>query len=139
MRWCYLLTEPCSINQKFVRYNVDCTTDHMGHVGPFTLFNYPTNQQFDKCKKTTYKFHHSTWVYQKSYSYGSQSPRNDENISTGYLSPSLIFPHFLIQKIKIPGDIIILHQCTKNHNHMIFNSQNMMWIALQVILGHLWL
>ena len=41
-------------------------------------------------------------------------------------------------KIKeAPGDIIILHQCTKNHNHMIFNSQNMMWIALQVILGHL--
>ena len=35
------------------------------------------------------------------------------------------------------GDIIILHECTKNHNHMIFNSQNMMWIALQVILGHL--
>ena len=38
---------------------------------------------------------------------------------------------------KIPGDIIILHQCTKSHNHMIFNSQNIMWIALQVILGHL--
>ena len=29
------------------------------------------------------------------------------------------------------------HQCTKNHDHMISNSQNMMWIALQVILGHL--
>ena len=61
-----------------------------------------------------------------------------------YLGLSLLFPHFLAQKIqnvwkikKIPGDIIILHQCTKNHNHMIFNSQNMMWIALQVILGHL--
>ena len=41
-------------------------------------------------------------------------------------------------KIKeLTGDINILHQCTKNHNHMIFNSQNMMWIALQVILGHL--
>ena len=26
-----------------------------------------------------------------------------------------------------------------DHNHMIFNSQNMMWIALQVIFGHLWL
>ena len=38
---------------------------------------------------------------------------------------------------KIPGDVIILHQCTKNHNHMIFNLQNMMWIALQVILGNL--
>ena len=62
----------------------------------------------------------------------------------GYLGPSLHFPHFLAQKVEIfekeiPGDIIILHQCTKNHNHMIFNSQNMMWIALQVILGHLWL
>ena len=38
---------------------------------------------------------------------------------------------------KIPRDIIILHQGTKNHNHMLFNSQNMMWIALQVILGYL--
>ena len=38
---------------------------------------------------------------------------------------------------KIPGDIIILHQCTKNNNHRIFNLQNMMWIALQVILGDL--
>ena len=43
-----------------------------------------------------------------------------------------------LSKIKtIPGDIIILHQCPKNHNHMIFNLQNMMWIALQVILGPL--
>ena len=33
----------------------------------------------------------------------------------------------------------ILHWCTKNHNNMIFNSQNLMWIALQVILGHLYL
>ena len=38
---------------------------------------------------------------------------------------------------KIPGDIIILQQCTKNPNQMIFNSQNMMLIALQVILCHL--
>ena len=43
-----------------------------------------------------------------------------------------------IWKIKeIPGDIIILHQCTKNWNHVIFNSQNVMWIALQVILSYL--
>ena len=61
-----------------------------------------------------------------------------------YLGLSLLFPHFLAQKIqkfwkikKIPGDIIILHQCTKSNNHMIFNLQNMMWIALQVILGDL--
>ena len=33
-------------------------------------------------------------------------------------------------------EIIVLHQCTKNHNYMIFNLQTMMWIALQVILGH---
>ena len=40
---------------------------------------------------------------------------------------------------KIPGDIIVLHQCTRNYNHMIFNLQNMMLIALQVILDHLYL
>ena len=52
-----------------------------------------------------------------------------------------LFPHFLVQNFwktkTIPGDINILHQWTKNYNHMIFNSQDMMWIALQVILGHL--
>ena len=99
-----------------------------GHFGPFTPFNYPTNQQFDKCKKGTYKFHHSIWVYQKSYRYDLQLPRNDAHIST---SPSLPFPPFLAQKI------IISHQRTKNHNQMIFNLQNMMQIPLQVILGHL--
>ena len=33
-------------------------------------------------------------------------------------------------------EIIVIHQCTKNHNYIIFNLQTMMWIALQVILGH---
>ena len=40
-------------------------------------------------------------------------------------------------KKKVLADVIILHQCTKNH--MTFNSQNLMWIALQVILGNLYL
>ena len=111
----------------------------MGHFCPFTSFNKPTNQQFDKCKKEIYKFHHSTLAFQKPYPYDLYLPRNDAHISTGHLDPSFLFPHFLAQKIKkrIPGDIIILHQCTKNYNHMIFNLQNMMWIALQVILNHL--
>ena len=113
----------------------------MDHFGPFIPFNYPTNQQFGKSKKKTYQFHHSAWVYQKAYSYGLRLPRNDLHISTGYLGPSLPFPHFLAQKLKkkhlflaeksknIPEDIIILHLCTKNH--LIFNSQNMMWIAFK--------
>ena len=28
---------------------------------------------------------------------------------------------------KIAGDIIILHMCTKNHNHMMYNSWDMEW------------
>ena len=28
----------------------------MGHFGPFALFDYATNHQFDECKKETYKF-----------------------------------------------------------------------------------
>ena len=64
------------------------------------------------------------------------------HISTGYLGPSLPFPHFLAQKIKIfekkkkaPGYIIILHLHPKNHNHLMYSSLKMVPTALQVILG----
>ena len=40
------------------------------------------------------------------------------------------------KKTKKTGDVINLHWCTKNQNHMISNSQNV-WIALAIILGHL--
>ena len=73
----------------------------MGYFGRFTPFNYPENRESDKYKKETYKFYHSTWVHQNSYSYGLSLPRNDAPISTGYLGPSLPFPHFLAQKIKV--------------------------------------
>ena len=56
-------------------------------------------------------------------------------------APLCPFPTFwpkkskFLKKKKIPGNIIILHWCTKYHSHMIFNSQNVMWMALQVILA----
>ena len=31
------------------------------------------------------------------------------------------------KKKKIAGDIIILHMCTKNHNHMMYSSWDMQW------------
>ena len=31
------------------------------------------------------------------------------------------------KKKKIAGDIIILHMCTKNHNHMTYSSWDMQW------------
>ena len=73
----------------------------MGHCDPFTPFSYPKIQQIDKCKKETYKFHHATWVYQKSYSYGLHLPGNDVHTSTGYLDSFLPFSQFFAQKIKI--------------------------------------
>ena len=113
----------------------------MGHYGPFTRFYSPTNKQFDKCKKETLKFHHSTGVYQKSHSHGLQLLINDAHIITDptFALSTLFGPkNQNFGKIKkITGDIITLQQCTKNRFHMIFNSQNITWIALQTILGHL--
>ena len=38
---------------------------------------------------------------------------------------------------KIAGDIIILHMCTKNHNHMRYSSWDMEWDKnFLVILSH---
>ena len=37
---------------------------------------------------------------------------------------------------KIAGDIINLHMCTKNHNHMRYSSWQTKWDKFLVILGH---
>ena len=38
---------------------------------------------------------------------------------------------------KFPGDIIILHMCNKNHNHMIYGSWDMEWDRQNIVfLGH---
>ena len=128
------------------------TSDIMqGQFDPFITFNHPTNQQFDKCKKETYKFHeitknHTHTLHESTKSHTHMAYSYQEMMCTSVQAiqtPLCPFHTFWPKKSKflkneqMPGDIIILHQCTKNHNHMIFNLQNMMQIALQVILGHL--
>ena len=112
----------------------------MGHFGHFTLFNYPRNQQFDKYKNTNFIIllkctkSHTHMVD----SYQEMMPTSVQAIQ----APLCPFYTFWSKKTnfwkikKIPGDIIILHHCTKNGYHMIFTLQIMKWIVLRVILGH---
>ena len=36
----------------------------------------------------------------------------------------------------MPGDIIVFHHCTKNHNHSICSSSDKVWTSFLLILGH---
>ena len=102
----------------------------MRHFLPF----YPPlktkkNQNFEKMKKNCWRYHHFTQVYQKPQSYEVQFLRQN------FLSFWVNFCHFTpltTEKIKIKKkmkkeswDAIILHMCTKNHNHVMYASWDM--------------
>ena len=102
------------------------------HSGPFFALLPPMdleNQNFGKWP-TYLKISFSN-VYHKTQSYDIWFLRYEVQ-RTGFL---VIFDHFLLfyppnnpkdqnfEKLKnIPGDIIILHMCTINGNHMIYSS-----------------
>ena len=45
---------------------------------------------------------------------------------------------YYINQLEVSGDVIILHMCTKNHNHMMYASWDMEYDRHKffVILGH---
>ena len=117
------------------------------HFWPFLTFyppNIPKNQNFEKMKKKVWRCHHFTHVYQKSQScdacflrhhfiilghflhFNPTNNQKNQNILSifFFFSPppppnSLKNQNF--EKIKKPGDIIILHiMCTKNYDHMMY-------------------
>ena len=92
---------------------------------PFTLLT-PQKIKILKKWKNAWRYYHFTKMYQKPWSY-----------ATLYLHFSLwaIFCHFTppplppltakkikMKKKKTPGDIIILHRCTKNYDLMTYSS-----------------
>ena len=138
-----MLTESCSKKQKFFRYNADCIADHSGPFWPFCPISYPKINNLINVRKrpTNFIILQSVpkiiliWliVTKKWCAHQCRLFRPLFVLCTPFCLKNQNF-----WKIKkIPGDIIILHQFTKNYNRMICNSQNIMWIALQVILGHL--
>ena len=104
------------------------------HFGPFfALFhpNNPKNQNFEKMKKNSRRYFHVTHVYHKWQSYDVWFLR----YGVWWTEFFVILNHFLpfyppnnpknlnFEKMKeTTGDIIILHSCTNNDNHMIYGS-----------------
>ena len=92
--------------------------------------------------KETYKFHYSTECAKNhthmSYSYQEMIRTLQCRLFRPLFALSTLFgprnQNFL-KITKILGDIIILHQCTKNHDHLMYTSLKIMPTALQVILG----
>ena len=98
----------------------------LGHFLPF----YPTKNPKNE-KNNTWRYHHFMQVSHKLQSYDVWFLRYEAQQTELFV----ILGHFLpfyptnnpknqnFEKMKkIPGDIIILHKCTKNHDHMLYWS-----------------
>ena len=106
------------------------------HFGPFFAFlhplppNNPENQNFEIMKKTPGDIIlHKCTTNDNHMIYGSwdmKCTRQNFFVISGHFLP--FYPHnspkkWKFQKMKKePGDIIILHNCTKNHDHMLYCS-----------------
>ena len=81
-----------------------------------------------KIKTSTNRYHYFTPVHKKSWSYDLQFLRHGVwQTPLVILSFFALLPHKNLKKKnfekmkQIAGDINILHMCTKNHNHMMYN------------------
>ena len=105
-------------------------TQFFCHFGPFFALLPPRNQNFEKIKTTTgdITILHMCTINDNHMMYGSWDIEHDRQ---NLLSSWTIFCSFTTQKIKIwkteenSGDIIISHKCTKNHDHMLYCSWDM--------------
>ena len=114
----------------------------MAHFLPF----YPPlkskkNQNFEKMKKNCWRYHHFTQVYQKPQSYEVQFLRygvrqTEFFVILGHFLPLYPLNNWENQNFttmeKASWDVITLHMCTKNHNHMMYASHNFLsfWTIL---------
>ena len=96
-------------------------------------------------KRTWWKYHHFTYVYQKPQSYELQFLRNEVRKNFCHFGPLLPPPpttdtNKIFKKMKKAyGDVIILNLCNKKHDHMMYLTQ--IWSATDIIfalLPHYW-
>ena len=105
-------------------------------LGPF-LPIYFTNQKIKILKKwkNSWRYFHFTFVYHEWQSYNVWFLRYGVQQAKSFL----ILDHFLSfywkNKIlkKKPGDIISLHLCTTNDNHMMYGSLDIRWNRLNFL------
>ena len=105
----------------------------LGNFLPFQPPDNPENQNF-KIEKNTWRYYHFTHLHHKWQSYDVWFLRYGVQQTEFFV----ILDHFLpfyppnnpknqnFEKLKkTPGDIIILHMCTINDNHMMYGSWDM--------------
>ena len=108
----------------------------LGHFLPFYPTNNPKNQNFEKMKKTPGDIiilHTCIKNHDQCYTIPEIWHMTDV-IYISYFRPfSAILPPKSPKKQnfkkwkKTPGDIIILQMCTKNYDHMMYGSWDMVW------------
>ena len=120
----------------FLRYEV-LQTEFFCHFGPFFALlplQQPKKSKFWKNEKHLWRYYHFTKVYHKWQSYdvwflGYEAWRTEffvilDRFLPFYPSNNLKNQNFETLK-KRPRDIIILHKCTKNHDHVLYISLDM--------------
>ena len=128
----------CTINDNYIMYDSwdieheDRIFYHFKSFLPFYPNNNPKKSRFWK-NKSSWRYHF-TKVYSKSWSYAILFLRYGVQCNF-YFSFWAIFCPFipitaqksktLKNEKKMLGDIIILHMFTKNHDHMMYNSWDM--------------
>ena len=119
----------------FLKYKVQ-QTEFFFIFGHFLFFHHagdPEKQNFEKLKKSTCKYYHFTTctINDNHLIYGFWDMEADKI----FCHSGLFFCPFILiltQKIKtlkkmkkMPGDILILHSCITNDNHMMYASWDM--------------
>ena len=101
---------------------------------PFYPLNNLKNQNFEKLKKNAWKYYHFTHRYHKWQSCDVWFLRYEAWRTEFFVILDCFLPFYPtnnsknrnFEKLKkVPGDIIILHKCTKNHDHMLYCSWDM--------------
>ena len=113
----------------FLRYWVRLM-EFFCYLGPFFALLPPKQTEkskFWKKEKTTWRYYHFKQLYHKRQSYGVwfltyEAWRTEFFVILDHY-PSNNTKNQNFEKLKkMPGDIIILHKCTTNHDHMLYCS-----------------
>ena len=95
---------------------------------PFTPPNNPKNQNIEKMKKTPGDIiilHMCTTDDNHMMNGSWDMERDGQNVLSFWTIFAIYHPK-KPKKNQAPGDIIILHKCIKNHNHMLYCSWDIM-------------
>ena len=99
----------------------------LGHFLPFYPSNNPENHYFEKIKKTPWDIIilQMSSINDNHMMYGLWDMQCDNQKFFAISGHFLPYYQFLKKWKKKPGDIIILHMYTLNHNHMMYSSWDM--------------